>query len=95
MVAIYESGLNFPKNSGSLTNLSVIDYIIREQELPGNGNINGVKKNVLNPEIRTRSIRIYPKDPLSLSTTNVKHACLRLELHGCLVHGKQFLSFVI
>ncbi|XP_068695180.1 sushi, von Willebrand factor type A, EGF and pentraxin domain-containing protein 1-like isoform X3 [Montipora foliosa] len=58
-----------------------------KEELPGNGNVNGVKKNVLNPEIRTRSIRIYPKEPLSLSTTNVKHACLRLELHGCLVHA--------
>lgn len=53
--------------------------------LDGNGGISSLHKIALQPQIRTRSIRIFPKSTHSLngnaSLTNV--ACLRLELYGC------------
>lgn len=84
----YNLNFNFFKNSGRLINLLVIDYIICEQEFFGNRNINGVKKNVLNLEIRIRFIWIYLKDLFLLFIINVKYVCLRLELYGCFVYGK-------
>lgn len=53
------------------------------EELAGNNNIRGVKLNALDPPIKTQSIRIYPKDPMTLDNTDPKPCCLRLELRGC------------
>ncbi|KAL9968084.1 hypothetical protein ACROYT_G026411 [Oculina patagonica] len=56
------------------------------QELVGNRNSGALRKNKLDPVIRTKSIRIYPKEPFSvmLAPTDPVPSCLRLELHGCL-----------
>lgn len=55
------------------------------QTFDGNVGIASVNGIALQPQIRTRSVRIYPKFPLSLdgdaSLANV--SCLRLELYGC------------
>ncbi|CAH3145902.1 unnamed protein product, partial [Porites lobata] len=50
--------------------------------LKGNRNSRSLKKNVFKPPIRTRSIRIYPKDPFRFLMVPVV-PCLRLELYGC------------
>ncbi|XP_058944842.2 protein lev-9 [Pocillopora verrucosa] len=51
----------------------------------GNVGVTSLNAIALQPRIRTRSVRIYPKFPLSLdgdaSLMNV--SCLRLELYGC------------
>ncbi|XP_078348042.1 sushi, von Willebrand factor type A, EGF and pentraxin domain-containing protein 1-like isoform X3 [Oculina patagonica] len=56
-----------------------------KEELTGNGNSGALRKNKLEPAIRTQSIRIYPKEPFSLmwDMSNPIPSCLRLELHGC------------
>lgn len=54
-----------------------------DEEFEGNKNINGLESNTLDPPIRTQSIRIYPKDPVMLDSTDPKPCCLRLELYGC------------
>lgn len=59
------------------------------QTFDGNVGIASVNGIALQPQIRTRSVRIYPKFPLSLdddaSPANV--SCLRLELYGCSAPG--------
>ncbi|XP_074621677.1 sushi, von Willebrand factor type A, EGF and pentraxin domain-containing protein 1-like isoform X2 [Acropora palmata] len=55
-----------------------------KKELPGNRNLLREKRNNLNPEILTKSIRIFPKDPFSMIVPDVKYKCLRVELYGCL-----------
>ncbi|XP_015755086.1 PREDICTED: sushi, von Willebrand factor type A, EGF and pentraxin domain-containing protein 1-like isoform X4 [Acropora digitifera] len=55
-----------------------------KKELPGNRNLRREKRNHLDPEILTKSIRIFPKDPFSIIVPDVKYSCLRVELYGCL-----------
>ncbi|XP_044180207.1 sushi, von Willebrand factor type A, EGF and pentraxin domain-containing protein 1-like isoform X4 [Acropora millepora] len=55
-----------------------------KKELPGNRNLHREKRNNLDPEILTKSIRIFPKDPFSMIVPDVKYKCLRVELYGCL-----------
>ncbi|CAH3145914.1 unnamed protein product [Porites lobata] len=55
--------------------------------LKGNRNSRSLKKNVFKPPIRTRSIRIYPKDPFRFLMVPVV-PCLRLELYGCSTPGR-------
>ncbi|KAM7425102.1 hypothetical protein ABFA07_023430 [Porites harrisoni] len=59
--------------------------------LKGNRNSRSLKKNVFKPPIRTRSIRIYPKDPFGflMDSTVPVVPCLRLELYGCSAPGIQ------
>ena len=57
------------------------------QLLKGNRNSRSLKKNVFKPPIRTRSIRIYPKDPFRFLMVPVV-PCLRLELYGCSAPGR-------
>ena len=49
-----------------------------------------LEKNYFNPVIRTRSIRIYPKDPfVGLVDSSFPFVpCLRLELYGCFAPSK-------
>ncbi|XP_073243400.1 CUB and sushi domain-containing protein 1-like [Porites lutea] len=53
--------------------------------LKGNRNSRSLKNNVFKPPIKTRSIRIYPKDPFGflMDSTVPVVPCLRLELYGC------------
>ena len=59
------------------------------QTFDGNVGVTSLNAIALQPRIRTRSVRIYPKFPLSLdgdaSLMNV--SCLRLELYGCSAPG--------
>ncbi|XP_022808244.1 uncharacterized protein LOC111345230 isoform X2 [Stylophora pistillata] len=57
------------------------------KELAGNTNVNGLGSNILDPPIRTQSIRIYPKNPVTLAGPDPKPCCLRLELYGCSAPG--------
>ena len=76
---------NHPFRTFKMTfNLSLIS-----QELIGNENSAALWKNELKPAIRSRTIRIYPKEPFSvmLHANDSIPSCLRLELHGCSVSG--------
>ena len=59
------------------------------QELKGNRNAAALNINKLDPVIRTHLIRVYPKEPFTVSSdaTGPIPSCLRLELHGCSAPG--------
>ena len=57
------------------------------QQLIGNRNSGALRKNKLDPVIRSQTIRIYPKDPFSMLLDTTNSSCLKLELHGCSAPG--------
>ncbi|XP_068739960.1 discoidin domain-containing receptor 2-like isoform X2 [Montipora capricornis] len=65
-------------------------WVSYNQELAGNRNGQSRQKNFLQPPIITRSVRIYPKEPLVVIPDRRVGAipCLRLELYGCAAPGK-------
>lgn len=64
--------VTYQKSDGTLT-------------LQGNENSRRPKKHDLQPPIQTRSIRVYPMMPESVTGNEIlkKVSCLRLELYGC------------
>ena len=60
------------------------------QTFQGNVNARRLKDHDLQPPIQTRSIRIYPMVPQSVTrnATLQNVSCLRLELYGCAAPGK-------
>ena len=59
------------------------------QTFDGNVGVTSLNAIALQPRIRTRSVRIYPKFPLSLDgdASLINVCCLRLELYGCSAPG--------
>ena len=74
-------------NSCCKSTIWKVNFLFNFQELAGNNNVHGLRSNILDPPIRTKLIRIYPKNPMTLDDTDPKPYCLRLELYGCSAPG--------
>ena len=84
-----------PRVNNAKTNIEIVnwrnsDIVLFLQNLTGNRNIRSWYRNEFEPPIKTRSIRIYPKDPLAvmMNPTAPVVPCLRLELYGCSAPGE-------
>lgn len=67
--------------SSILQHITFPDFLLHfHQEFEGNKNINDIEKNVLEPSIIAKRIRIFPT---GYQSNPVQHMCLRAELYGC------------